>query len=172
VASKTLEDDITIGDTTFPAGTTVSAETSLRIIKATYAYSFFLDDRVDLAASAGIYTMPFSFSFEGVSTNEKQDFTAPLPVVGLHLDFAIKPNVFLRQRLDLFYLEYGQFKGGLGDISIAVEWFPWKNVGFALGYESLRIGIEATGSDYPEMELKGNVKYQQNGMFIYVTVAN
>ncbi len=171
VASKTLTEDITVGATTFSAGSTVSSTTTLDIVKASYAYSLLLDERVDLAASAGLYTMPFGFRFERASTVEAQDFTAPLPVVGLHLDFAMTPSVFLRQRLDLFYLAYGQFKGSLGSATLAVEWFPWPLVGVALGYESLNIGVEARSDDYPGLDLRGNIKYLQNGLFAYVTVA-
>ena len=170
-ASKTLVEDITIDGTTFVAGTTVAAKTSLDILKASYAYSFLLDDRIDLAASAGVYTMPFRFRFDGTSRSEAQDFTAPLPVVGLHLDFAVTPTVFMRKRLDLFYLAYGDFKGSLGSATVAVEWFPWESVGVALGYESLSLGVEASSDDYPGLDLRGNVKYLQNGLFSYVTFA-
>lgn len=170
-ATKTIDEEITVGGTTFRVGDTVSATAALDILKASYAYSFFLDDRVDLAVSGGVYTMPFLFRFEGGSRREAQDFTAPLPVVGLQLDFAMTPTVFLRQRLDLFYLSYGDFTGGLGSSTVSVEWFAWPSVGFALGYESLSVSVEARADDYPGLDLRGNVKYVQNGMFGSVTFA-
>ncbi len=37
-----------------------------------------------------------------------------------------------------------------------------------LGFESFRIAIEADGS---EIDLTGNVKYAQNGLFLYLTYA-
>ncbi|MBL8862975.1 MAG: hypothetical protein JNK02_13335 [Planctomycetes bacterium] len=170
-ASKTLQEDITIGDTTYPAGTGVSVDSTLSIIRASYSYSFVLDDRIDLAASFGLYTMPFSFEFAGVSNTENEDFTAPLPVFGLHADYAITPDLFLRQRIDLFYLEYGDFRGGLADIYLGLEWFPWEHVGIGLGFENFRLGIEAENDSYPGMSLNGNVKYQQTGLFGYLTYA-
>lgn len=167
-ASKVLQQDVTVGDTTYPEGTEVSLDSSLSIIKASYAYSFIMDERLDLSASFGIYTMPFSFEFQGVTNNENSDFTAPLPVIGLHADIAISPDFFLKQSIDLFYLEYGNFQGSLADIYLGVEWYPWKQFGIGLGFESFRIAVEAEGQ---EIDLTGDVKYAQNGLFGYLTYA-
>ncbi|MCY2960481.1 MAG: hypothetical protein NTY35_09985 [Planctomycetota bacterium] len=167
-ASKVLEEDITVGDTTFTQGTKVGLESSLSILRASYSYSFIMDERLDLSAAFGLYTMPFSFKFQGVSSSESSDFTAPLPVVGLHADIAITPEFFLKQSVDLFYLEYGGYTGSLADIYLGVEWYPWKHLGIGLGFESFRLGIEADGQ---EIDLEGNVKYAQNGLFGYLTYA-
>lgn len=170
-SSKVLEDDVTIGDSQIPAGTQISAESSFGILRASYAYSFFMDERLDLAASFGIYTMPFKFDFNGATTSETEDFTAPLPVVGLNIDFAINPDLFLVQRANLFYLEYGDFRGGLADLYFGLEWFPWKHFGAGLGLSSYRIAIESDGEDYPGVDLVGDVKLQQSGLFFYLTYA-
>src|SRR5262245_23300769 len=124
-ASKTLTEDVTIGDTTYPAGQTVSSETKLGIIRAAYGYSFVLDERLDLSARVGVYTMPMSFKFNGLAGTEKDDFTAPLPTVGVKADIAITPSLFLRQSMDLFYIKYGDFTGQLTDISLGLEYQPW-----------------------------------------------
>jgi len=166
-ASNTLDEDVTIGDTTFPAGTTVSSETELGILRAAYAYSFVLDERLDLAGRFGIYTMPMSFEFKGLSGSEKQDFTAPLPTFGVKADVAITPKFFLRQSLDLFYLKYGRFEGSLTDISLALEYKAWKHWCFGLGLNSFRIGVRAD-DDYPELDLTGEVEYTQNGLLGYL----
>jgi hypothetical protein len=161
-ASKTLTEDITIGDTTFPAGTTVSSDTSLGIIRAAYGYSFVLDERLDLAARFGIYTMPMAFEFKGLSATEKEDFTAPLPTIGLKGDVAITSRFFLRQSLDLFYLKYGDFSGSLTDISVALEYKAWEHWFFGLALNSFRIAIQAEGGD--SLDLTGDVEYSQNGL--------
>src|SRR5262249_34285754 len=150
-ASKTLEQDITIGDTTYPAGTTVSSHTRLGILRATYGYSFVLDERLDLAARFGLYTMPMSFKFSGVNGTEKSDFTAPLPTFGLKGDVAITPKFFLRLSIDFFYLKYGSFEGGLTDINFGVEYKAWQHWGFGLALNSFRVGIQAKGKNYPDL---------------------
>lgn len=54
-----------------------------------YSYSFFQDDRVDLAVSIGVYVMPIDFGVKvsGVlDEGGSEKFTAPLPVFGLRLE--------------------------------------------------------------------------------------
>jgi hypothetical protein len=167
-ASKTLTEDVTIGDTTFPAGTTVSSDTSLGIIRLAYGYSFVLDERLDLAARFGIYTMPMSFECKGLSGTEKQDFTAPLPTFGLKGDVAITPKFFLRQSIDLFYLKYGDFTGQLTDINIGVEYKAWKHWCFGLALNSFLVALQAESKNYPELDLNGDIEYGQNGLMGYV----
>lgn len=167
-SSKILGQDVTIDDTTYPEGTELSLDSSLSIIRASYAYSFIMDERLDLSASFGIYTMPFSFEFQGITSSESSDFTAPLPVIGLHADIALSEDVFLKQSVDFFYLEYGNVTGSLADVYLGLEWYPWEHFGLGLGYESFRIGLDAEGQD---IDLDGSVNYAQNGLLFYLTYA-
>ena len=93
-----------------------------------------------------------------------------LPVVSLGFDFAITPKWFVRQQLDLFYLEYGDFEGSISDFNIALEYLPWKHVGFGLGLDALRVRVEAEGSDYPGVDFKGAVEFDYFGAQLYVKV--
>lgn len=167
-SSKVLEEDVTIDDTTYPAGTELSLDSSLSIIRASYAYSFMMDDRLDLSASFGIYTMPFSFEFEGITNSESSDFTAPLPVIGLHADIALAEDLFLKQSVDFFYLEYENITGSLADVYLGLEWYPWKHFGLGLGYEGFQISLDAEGET---IDLDGSLTYRQNGLLFYLTYA-
>ncbi len=95
-ATKVLERDFEIGDSVFPVGATVKSKLDMRILKASYAYSFFQDDRFDLAASFGLFVVPLEYEFESQGFNqiyEQDSITAPLPVIGLRGDFAITPKL-------------------------------------------------------------------------------
>ena len=145
------------------------------IIKLKYEYSFILDDRADLNVGIGLFVMPIEFGFTaivgGVGTSKvEEDITAPLPVIGLGFDYAFSPKWFLRQQLDLFYLEIGDFAGGITAYNVAVEYMPWKHVGFGLGVDGMRVQIEANGSDYPGVDFRGNVEFSYLGAQLYVKV--
>ena len=71
---------------------------------------------------------------------------------------------------DLFYLEYGDFEGSISDFNIALEYLPWKHVGFGLGLDALRVRVEAEGSDYPGVDFKGAVEFDYFGAQLYVKV--
>jgi hypothetical protein len=51
--TKTLEEEIEIGDVVYPIGTEVSSKMNLHIIRALYEYSIFRDRRINLGLSCG-----------------------------------------------------------------------------------------------------------------------
>jgi hypothetical protein len=167
-ASKTLGRDIEIDNVVYPIGTKVESFLDVQIWKAAYNYSFFLDDRINLAAGIGVFVMPIKYGVNASGIGETgEDITAPLPVVGLRADFALTRKWFLKQTIDLFYLKVGDFKGAVVDSITAVEYKPWKNLGFGLAANNFRVEIEADGEDYPNIDFVGNIKFEYVGLLLY-----
>ena len=169
-ASKTIGKEIVVDNVTLGVGTTVETTFNYQIIRAAYSYSFFQDDRMDLAASIGLFVMPIKFELSASGYGSKTgdfSFTAPLPALGLRGDFAITPRWMLRTNLDFFYLEYQSFKGALVDTRIAVEYNPWEHFGFGLGFDNFRVKLEAKDKDYPGVDFQGVVKSQFMGVQLY-----
>jgi hypothetical protein len=176
---RTSTDAITISppegpDITIPIGTTVESYFDLDIYQATYSYSFIQDNRLDFAGQFGLYIMPIGFglSITGlVDEQAEQSFTAPLPVLGLKLDVLLAPKWYLRTVSQIFYVRYQNFTGSLVNLMSAVEYNPWKHVGFGLGFDALRLGIQAEGGgDYPGIDLRGNVEFAYTGIMLYIRV--
>jgi hypothetical protein len=170
-STKKLETEITWQDKTYPIGTTVESYYNIGVIKAGYGYAFFQDDRISLAASIGLFITPIEagISATGIGT-EEEEITAPLPVVGMSLDFAITPKLFLKQSLEVFYLEIGDFKGSIAAFNIVCEYNFWKNVGFGIGYDMFDLKIEANGSDYPNLDFIGKIEFRYTGLLLYTKV--
>lgn len=53
------------------------------------------------------------------------------------------------------------------DSTTAVEYKPWKNVGFGLAANSFKLGIEAEGDDYPNIDFVGNIDFDYLGLLLY-----
>ena len=143
------------------------------IYKLKYEYSFVFDERVDLNLGLGLYVMPIEFGLSAVINGDPQgevreDITAPLPVVGVGFDFAITPNWIITQQVELFYLEYDNFKGAISSINFALEWLTWKHVGFGFGLDAMRVRVEAKGSDYPGVDFKGDIEFSYFGAQLYL----
>lgn len=174
--TRTVGEDITIEDPdgneiTINAGSQVSAFFNLDIYQAAYSYSFFQDDRADLAFQAGAYIMPMDFGIKvsGLVDEEgAQKFTAPLPVLGLRMDFAITPKWFVRTGTQVFYIEYEQFTGSLLSIKGALEYVPFKHFGMGLGFDTFAMELEADGQDWVEIDLRGNVRFKYTGIQLYL----
>lgn len=170
-STKSLEAEIKWQDKTYPIGTTVDSYLNIAVLKAGYGYAFFQDDRISLAASIGLFITPIEggISAAGVGTTE-ESIIAPLPVVGLQLDFAITPKLFLKQSLEVFYLEVGDFKGSIAAFTIACEYNFWKNVGFGIGYDVFDLKLESNGSDYPNLDFIGKIEFAYSGLLLYTKI--
>jgi hypothetical protein len=174
-ASTTPLQDIPIRDDdgnpiTIPAGTYVTSKFDLDIFKAGYSYSFYQDDRMDLAFAIGFYVMPIDIELKAagvVDVDESETFTAPLPTFGLRADFAITPKWFLRSGFEIFYLEIKQFKGTIYESKVALEYLPWEHFGFGLGFNTFNLDIEAEGEDYPGIDFKGELDFKYTGLLLY-----
>jgi hypothetical protein len=173
--SRTIGEDIHYkdkdgNDQVITAGTHVESFFDFDIYQLAYSYSFFQDDRIDLAGSLGLYVMPIDFGFNAtglISVGGSESFTAPLPVLGVRIDFAITPKWYFRSGLEVFYLEIGEFAGSILDANVAIEYLPWKHFGFGLGFDSLNVKVEADGDDYPGIDFKGEVNFHYTGLQLY-----
>ena len=171
--NKTIGQDIVIDGVTYPTGTRVDTGFDLDVYKAAYSYSFFQDDRMDVGAGIGLYVMPIRFEFRAsglLAGNVSESVTAPLPVFGLRADFALTPKWLIKSSIDLFYLEYEQFKGAVYDTMVGVEYKAFKRVGFGLAVENFNVAVEAEGEDYPEIDFKGKIDYRYLGAMLYAKV--
>ena len=117
--------------------------------------------------------MPIDFGVQAIvngvgDQSLAEDITAPLPVIGLGVDLALTPKWFLRQKLELFYLEIGDFQGDILSATLALEYLPWRHVGFGLAADGKRVHIEANGSDYPFLDFRGNVEFSYIGALAYI----
>ena len=173
--SNTIGEDIPYKDEdgnekVIDAGTYVESFFDFDIYQLAYSYSFFQDDRIDLAGSLGLYVMPIDFGIKAtgiIDVGGSETFTAPLPTLGVRADFAITPKWIFRSGLELFYLEIGEFSGSILETHVAIEYLPWKHFGFGLGFDSLNVKVEADEEDYPGIDFKGEVNFHYTGLQLY-----
>ena len=168
-----LGQNLEIGDINLPLGTEVTSSLKLDVYKVGYSYSFFQDDRIDLAIGTGLYILPIKYDFKAsgfANQSQSESITAPLPLLGFRADFALTPRWYLRGNFDLFYLEISDYKGRLFNGRLGVEYTPFKHVGFGLSAESLSIRVESEKStDVPGVDFNGLFDIEQIGIFGYVS---
>ena len=172
--SGTLSEDITINGTTYPVGAQVESVFNFDIIRGDYTYAILQDERMRIALGLGVYAVPLEYGLSiettgGRSNVEGANTTLPLPALALRGEFQLIPRLFLNAGIDAMYLRIGDFRGSLLDVNVALEYRPWKHVGFGLGYNAMTVDVEAQGnnSDYPGVDFVGSVGVRFNGLMLY-----
>lgn len=167
-SSKTLETEIEIGNTVFPIGTELSSRYDLHIIRTLYDYAYFQDERISLALSTGLYVLPVNFSI-GTSyvVDERAEFVAPLPVLGIRNIFFITPKILLKQNLEILYLSTSNFEGRISDLNIYVEYNPHKRLGLGLGFNSFNFYLTAQAEIKDIFNFQGTIETGFSGFLLY-----
>ena len=166
-ASTTIDRQIQVGDTVFNVNADVVTEFRNDVIKLAYRYDVVRRPRWDLGLSFGVSAfitdLTLSTTTAGGGMAEKEDFVAPIPVLGLQADVRLAKKWYLRTRGEIFDVRLDDQKGSLHGGNASVDWYPFKNFGFGFGFNWSRLSYEDLG--IPEID----VTYAYSGTTLYVS---
>jgi hypothetical protein len=162
--TETLPEDIVVGDETIPAGE-VKTNMDTTIIKAAYRYNFVMDGRTAIGASFGFHTMAIDLGIESTSFAVDEGFraTAPLPVLGLHGEYALSERWKLLASIEMFQIDIGFAKGYLADNRLAIEHDLFDHVGWGFALNGFQLDAE-----FEDDSLTGDLEYAYQGLFLYL----
>ena len=166
--SQTLTIDITIEDENYVIGETINSGIKYTLYKVGYAYSFYHSPEIELSISAGLNITSYDLSFVDSSGNnaETAGFTAPLPMFGLHLGYAITPKWSVHYVTEAFFIEYeDSFKGSLISYELNTEYRLFKHFAIGAGFARLSTNVELNDDDW-----KGQVSDSYRGYTLFGTL--
>jgi hypothetical protein len=176
-ATKTITEDFTFGDTTYTAGATLDANSSIQYYGFTYRFYFLRKTRWELGGGLGIDALVLGAGLKVTGTaggntyggvKHSGGFTAPAPMIGIYGDWEFVPRFYLRGQLQYLYINNVESYGGhVSDDKLAVEWFPWLNYGLAVGYHYIDLNINKQLKDASQLDMNYNIQ----GINFYVTAA-
>ena len=156
------------------AGAMVDSYFDMDIYKVNYLYSFYHNDRVELALSVGLHITSIDLGLTAHGTvndlpsetvSSGSSVTAPLPTVGFKGEYTVIPKyLFVEYQADYFYLEFNSFKGSLVSSTLALEYHFVEHVGVGLGFDSTIIDVEMDDGDK-----KVEVENRLAGVLLYFT---
>jgi hypothetical protein len=169
----TLANDVVIGDTTIPAGASLTPELSNDFFFVNYRYSFVKNDKVEIAALLGLYGSNWTFditaeNFPGNPTrtfSQDASTTLPLPVVGASLDWYITPRWTATTSLSGMAAKIGDIDGSTWVFTVSTDYMVWRNFGIGLAYMHADIDATVTKDNF-----NGNIGYTTNNFLFYGVV--
>ena len=166
-ATRVIDRDLTIGDTTFEINTEVNSDLDLSIYKAAYTWQFLNRENSFLGLTAGLYVADIGTSFSGTGqlglSVESNDITAPLPVIGLRGEYYLTERWLLRGSAEVFYFSYEEFDGSLYDVFAGIDYGFTETFAVGLGLITVRLDVGFEGNRF-----KGDVDWGYGGAMLYV----
>jgi hypothetical protein len=175
-ATHAFSDDIDIGGQEWPVGAYVSTELDMDFFTLAYAYSFYQNEKWEIAGTIGAYWVsvettialaasigcPGMDCIEASERFESETVEAPLPLIGLSFDYYITPKWMATFKGGYFQLSLDQFSGKILNLGAKLEYQFTKTFGLGLGYDSFRLNVDAEDAgDTAEID------YKYNGIQLY-----
>jgi hypothetical protein len=166
-ATRTLASDVTWGDQTFTAGTTVDSKYDFYDVRVSAGYSFFKRRDKELGVGFGVHVAGIKTALQAAGVgSESSDVTAPLPVLNVYGAFALTNEWAVRMRMDWLSLNYDIYSGDLRNTAIDVLYQPFRHVGFGFGVRSFILDVEI---DDPQWHGKARTSF--TGPTAFMTVS-
>ncbi len=184
-ATTTIDEPIEIegpdGDgLRFNLGATVDSEIDNKILGIFYNYSLYNNGKIDAGLNFGLSTYDFGLSLAGeaelidedgnpIGTTQARSghssVTAPVPVYGVFINYAIRKNVIFTFNSGALNLDVGDYEGRVADTRGSVEWFFTKHFGVGGGVTSTNVEVQKTGED------PFRVDYSYGGFLLFLSGA-
>ena len=140
---------------------------NMDIYKINYAYSFYHNDKVELALTAGLHITAIKLgisaygTIDGVANSTYASNTAvtlPLPVFGFKGEYTvIDKKLFVNYKADYFYLSIDNYQGAIVTTALNVEYRFVDNFGMGVGYNVNNIHLQANG-DNARVDITNNLR--------------
>lgn len=161
-ATRTLESDVDWvspdgNETIIAEGSRVSSSLDYDITKASYYWSFYHNNKVELMAGAGLHVSRFGVDLDVLNApggaassqrTENAETTVPLPTLGFGLNYRVNPRLHWYLRGEGFYMEFDDWRGLFTDLEVGMEYRIWKGLGAGVGLASDSLNVTETNSDY------------------------
>lgn len=133
------------------AGGTINSEIKYTLYKLGYAYSFYHSSKVELSISAGLNFTDYElkFSNETGSKAETAGVTAPLPMFGLRMGYAITPKWSVNYVAESFFIDFDNtIKGALINYELNTEYRLFKHFSVGAGLARIGSALEVNDPDW------------------------
>lgn len=155
--TRTFNRDVEVGDTVYPVGAALDGELAVKVLELDYTYWAWLTRRNALGPVVGIVSIDVDSSMTGTITVEDIGAIDVAAAAGeslvapkLGVSYVHAFNDRFRLTADVATFEHG-IRGGdaqIWDTAIGAEWYPWRNVGFALRHARTRIDADVARDEY------------------------
>jgi hypothetical protein len=164
-------------DQVFPIDAQVATVWDTRVFSFQYRFSVLKRERLDIGISAGLFAMKVK---SGIALGDSTDDVsadvseqAPLPMLGLGLEWEFARNFMLRARGQYLAISIQDtVDGKWGEGAVAVEWYPlesFRQLGIGAGYNYADIDVQLQIGEVLQRDFE--YKYKFRGPVVYAVLS-
>jgi hypothetical protein len=175
-SSHTLDRPISWGDYTFQYGTGTNARWDSNFYQLYYQYSIVQGPKGEFGAGIGVSWLNQKAELKGSAVigrgnstqiyyvEQSSTLDAPVPVIGVFGLYEFTPKFIMKG--DIYYLKVNlsDVDGSYTDAKLTFDYYPWKNMGFGLGWYYNKYSVDSTKSGWD-----GSFDYNFNGPAAYLS---
>lgn len=149
---KVINEDIKWDEKTISAGATVDSYFNMDIYKINYVYSFYHNEKVELALTAGLHITSLDLGLgaqgmidgvPGQKYSSGEAATVPLPVFGFKGEYTIiDKKLFVNYKAEYFFIHFDDYEGTLLSTALNLEYHFMENIGVGTGFNSNKIYVQ------------------------------
>jgi len=173
--SRQLANDVTWGDYTFQAGSSVEAKTQYKINELVYEYAFMRQPTYEVAGTFGIHYTDVSLRLTGnaivngvpvTASSKEGSAPMPLPVIGLRAGWVVAPQWYVDTMGQFFKVNVNGVNGSVSDLRVGGTYMFNRNFGLGLGYNRFITSIDVSKTSFD-----GRLRFGYSGLQAYLTGA-
>ena len=175
--SNKLDQAITVGDTVYDVNARIDSELDMDFLQLYYRWSVVNNGRTEAGFNFGLstYRIEASVSGEGSvdengeptffrNAEEKEDIVAPIPVVGLFINYAFTPDLILMADASFFRIDVGDISGNVISSRATLDYYFTEHFGAGVSVYGNYVRAEVSGdSDW-------TVGVNQNGFGAHLSL--
>jgi hypothetical protein len=179
-ASRILTQDVEWGDFIFQANGKVTAGFDTNFPYAAWRYAFLDLPQVRISGSAGFNYLSIGASLEatgsvtdtsgnpiGGTVEEKVNVAAPVPQLGLQIDWALTKRLAVLMYTRQIYVNFSGINGGIGETAARLQWWYAKHAGISAGLDKESIDLKS----YETGDTRARFRYEVRGWSFYLNFA-
>ena len=164
---RQLEADIEFGEEVFEIDETIDTRFNVDIARMGIGYAFYSASDFTLGLTGGFHITRFDIGIASESTgaSEAIEETAPLPYVGLNINYLLSHKLSLGIHAEWFGVEVNDIDGSLTNADLALGYKFSRNFSVGLGYSYYQLKVSSEGfSD----GLSGEIEYTYKGPLLFL----
>jgi hypothetical protein len=159
-ASRVLDRDIEFGEYVFKAGSNLASRFGTTMFRVKWKYNVAQGERLAAGFGLGLSTFAINLGLDGTvevddgngnqilrAAEEGSDFIAPVPLIGMWIDYAITPRLLVRASVETVNFSISGNAGRVLDSGFFFEYYFTRLFGLGFGFTSTDIEYSKDDED-------------------------